>query len=195
MAEQIEFEEVESGNSGASEDARENTQFSEEVGNEKEWIHCYVVFSEEISLEDGEKLISEKVLGGKEINLQRRDESGHAIVVILNRTDYEKALELSQVQSIQVMQEAELMTSDSSEMEESISTETDAYEEEVRESDTQIFSNEYETETLTTEVGTEYTIDEQRSFLGNHVKGIRLTIIVVIILIVTIVFIQQKRRW
>ena len=46
--------------------------------------HIYVVFSDDISIENGIELIEDEVLSGEELDVRRQDESGHAIVCVVS---------------------------------------------------------------------------------------------------------------
>lgn len=194
MANQIRFEEVESGNSSAAESRNEVTETTEKISEQKSEIHSYLVFSDSISVEDGIKLIRRELSDGDGLKIEREDTGGNAVVVILKKEQYDQAAKLPEVKSITVMKEAELTTDalpkDTPEESESIEAEnsepwTVMTEEAV---------TEYE---MTTESGTESTMDMPKDFTGSN--GNRMTIlaitIVVICVIVLIVYMQQKKRW
>lgn len=211
MSEQVEFEKVESGNSGASESLRGVVELPESVWERNNEMHCYVVFSEGISVEDGKELISEQVLEGRDPDIHRTDYGGNAIVVILTQEQYQKTSELSEVESITVIEEVELtedtLSENTSEENESIEVNQDtseaneweteqlADEYETEELTTEILDDEYETEELTTENLAESMADSSNSFFENHIKGIRMVTIVVILIVLLVTYVQQKRRW
>lgn len=64
--------------------------------------HVYVVFSENISIENGIKLIEDSVLGGEKLDVTRQDETGHAIVCIVNSAQREAIEKLSEVERVKV---------------------------------------------------------------------------------------------
>lgn len=192
MANQIRFEEVESGNSSAAESRNEVIETTEKISEQKSEIHSYLVFSDSISIEDGIKLIRQEVSDGDALKIEREDTGGNAIVVILKKEQYDQAAKLPEVKSITAMEEAELTTDalpkDTPEESESI---------EVGNSEsgtvmTEETVTEYE---MTTESSTESTLDVQKNFTGSNRMTIRAITIVVICVIVLIVYMQQKKRW
>lgn len=192
MANQIRFEEVESGNSGAAESRNEVIETTEKISEQKSEIHSYLVFSDSISVEDGIKLIRQEVSDGDDLKIEREDTGGNAVVVILKKEQYDQAAKLPEVKSITAMEEAELTTDalpkDTPEESESI---------EVGNSEsgtvmTEETVTEYE---MTTESGTESTLDVQNDFTGSNRMTILAITIVVICVIVLIVYMQQKKRW
>lgn len=194
MANQIRFEEVESGNSSAAESRNEVTETTEKISEQKSEIHSYLVFSDSISVEDGIKLIRRELSDGDGLKIEREDTGGNAVVVILKKKQYDQAAKLPEVKSITAMKEAELTTDalpkDTPEESESI----EADNSEPWTVMTEEAVTEYE---MTTESGTESTMDMPKDFTGSN--GNRMTIlaitIVVICVIVLIVYMQQKKRW
>lgn len=194
MANQIRFEEVESGNSSAAESRNEVTETTEKISEQKSEIHSYLVFSDSISVEDGIKLIRRELSDGDGLKIEREDTGGNAVVVILKKEQYDQAAKLPEVKSITAMKEAELTTDalpkDTPEESESI----EADNSEPWTVMTEEAVTEYE---MTTESGTESTMDMPKDFTGSN--GNRMTIlaitIVVICVIVLIVYMQQKKRW
>ncbi|MDY5882265.1 MAG: hypothetical protein SPJ65_02925 [Roseburia sp.] len=192
MANQIRFEEVESGNSSAAESRNEVIETTEKISEQKSEIHSYLVFSDSISIEDGIKLIRQEVSDGDDLKIEREDTGGNAIVVILKKEQYDQAAKLSEVKSITAMEEAELTTDalpkDTPEESESIEAENS----ESLTVMTEEAVTEYE---MTTESGTESTLDVQNDFTGSNRMTILAITIVVICVIVLIVYMQQKKRW
>lgn len=188
MAEQIGFEEVESGNSNAAESRNEVTETLENTSEQSSEIHSYLVFADTISIEDGIEQIRQELPDGAGLKVEREDTGGNAIVVILTREQYERASELPEVKSVTAMEEAELTTDalpeDTPEESESI---------EAEDSESETAATEYET----TEYGmtTDSTLDVQKDFTGNNIKTIRIITIVVICVVLLIVYMQQKKRW
>lgn len=192
MAEQIGFEEVESGNSNAAELRNEVTETTENTSGQKSEIHSYLVFADTISIEDGVEQIRQKLPDGAGLKVEREDTGGNAIVVILTKEQYDQALKLPEVKSITVMEEAELTTDA---LPEDTPEESESIEAENSESET--VATEYETTEyeMTTESSTEHTLDVQQDFTGSNIKTIRIITIVVICAVLLIVYMQQKKRW
>ncbi len=192
MANQIRFEEVESGNSSAAESRNEVIETTEKISEQKSEIHSYLVFSDSISIEDGIKLIRQEVSDGDDLKIEREDTGGNAVVVILKKEQYDQAAKLPEVKSITAMEEAELTTDalpkDTPEESESIEAENS----ESLTVMTEEAVTEYE---MTTESGTESTLDVQNDFTGSNRMTILAITIVVICVIVLIVYMQQKKRW
>lgn len=192
MANQIRFEEVESGNSGAAESRNEVIETTEKISEQKSEIHSYLVFSDSISVEDGIKLIRRELSDGDDLKIEREDTGGNAVVVILKKEQYDQAAKLPEVKSITAMEEAELTTDalpkDTPEESESIEVENS----ESLTVMTEEAVTEYE---MTTESGTESTLDVQNDFTGSNRMTILAITIVVICVIVLIVYMQQKKRW
>ena len=63
-------------------------------------LHIYIVFSEEISIEDGIKTIESTVLSGDALEVSRSDEAGHAIVAIVSPSRKKQIEDLSIVKKI-----------------------------------------------------------------------------------------------
>ena len=192
MAEEIEFEEVGSGNSCAADSRNEMTEAGESTSRQTSEIHSYVVFTDAISIEDGVKQLRQELPDGTSLKIEREDTGGHAIVVILTREQYDQALTLPEVKSITVMEEAELTTDalpeHTSEVSDSIETEN---------SESEMFTSEYEAieyETMT-ESGTESTLQVSKDITGTNLKLTRIITIVVICVVLLIVYMQQKKRW
>ena len=192
MANQIRFEEVESGNSNAAESRNEVIETTEKISEQKSEIHSYLVFSDSISIEDGIKLIRRELSDGDGLKIEREDTGGNAVVVILKKEQYDQAAKLPEVKSITAMEEAELTTDalpkDTPEESESIEAENSESWTVV----TEEAVTEYE---VTTESGTESTLDAQNDFTGSNRMTILAITIVVICVIVLIVYMQQKKRW
>ncbi len=192
MANQIRFEEVESGNSSAAESRNEVIETTEKVSEQKSEIHSYLVFSDSISIEDGIKLIRRELSDGDGIKIEREDTGGNAVVVILKKEQYDQAAKLPEVKSITAMEEAELTTDD---LPKDTPEESESIEVENSEPWT-VMTEETATEyEMTTESGTESTMDMQNDFTGSKRMTILAITIVVICVIVLIVYMQQKKRW
>ena len=192
MANQIRFEEVESGNSSAAESRNEVIETTEKISEQKSEIHSYLVFSDSISIEDGIKLIRRELSDGDGIKIEREDTGGNAVVVILKKEQYDQAAKLPEVKSITAMEEAELTTDD---LPKDTPEESESIEVENSEPWT-VMTEETATEyEMTTESGTESTMDMQNDFTGSKRMTILAITIVVICVIVLIVYMQQKKRW
>ena len=192
MANQIRFEEVESGNSSAAESRNEVIETTENISEQKSEIHSYLVFSDSISIEDGIKLIRRELSDGDGIKIEREDTGGNAVVVILKKEQYDQAAKLPEVKSIAAMKEAELTTDDlpKDTPEESESIEVENSEPWTVMTEEAVTENE-----MTTEGCTESTMDKQNDFTGSNRMTILAITIVVICVIVLIVYMQQKKRW
>lgn len=192
MANQIRFEEVESGNSSAAESRNEVIETTEKISEQKSEIHSYLVFSDSISIEDGIKLIRRELSDGDGIKIEREDTGGNAVVVILKKEQYDQAAKLPEVKSIAAMKEAELTTDD---LPKDTPEESESIEVENSEPWT-VMTEEAVTEyEMTTEGCTESTMDMQNDFTGSNRMTILAITIVVICVIVLIVYMQQKKRW
>ncbi len=64
--------------------------------------HIYVVFSENITIENGIKLIEDSVLSGEKLDVRRQDETGHAIVCVVNSAQRAAIEKLSEVTRVKV---------------------------------------------------------------------------------------------
>ena len=192
MANQIRFEEVESGNSSAAESRNEVIETTEKISEQKSEIHSYLVFSDSISIEDGIKLIRRELSDGDGLKIERKDTGGNAVVVILKKEQYDQAAKLPEVKSITAMEEAELTTDALSK---DTPEESESIEAENSESWT-VMTEEAVTEyEMTTESGTESTLDVQNDSTGSNRMTILAITIVVICVIVLIAYMQQKKRW
>lgn len=196
MAERIDFEEVESGNSGASETGREVIDVPEDVLDRQDEIHCYLVFSEDVSVEEGIEIVSQKVSNEQELTIERTDTGGNAIVVILTPKQYKEVSELPEVKSIKVIEEAELTENALPEnaSEENESTGVIEKESEVGGLATEYSTEEFETEEMTTESLTGSTTDSQKTYADGNAKELRIVAIVVILIVLLVIYVQQKRR-
>ncbi len=179
MATQICAEEVESGNSGAPESARE-VELPEQETVTGDELHCYVVFVEDCSVKDGIEKIRQQITGGEEISVEREDVTGNAVVVILSPEQYRQMQNLLEVKSIDVTKAAELTENANPE---------NALE---RSEDTEAESDE--TEEMTTESLTLSDADSRQNFIETHVKELRIVTIVVLVIVIVVIYLQQKRR-
>ncbi|WP_408070510.1 hypothetical protein [Butyrivibrio sp. JL13D10] len=64
--------------------------------------HVYVVFSENITIENGIKLIEDNVLSGEKLEVTRQDETGHAIVCVVNTAERRSIEQLTEVERVKV---------------------------------------------------------------------------------------------
>lgn len=107
MAEEIEFTEVESGNSGPETGlpVPEETEAEYEPG---EMVHVYLVFDEETSIEEGIRLVEQQVLSGSKLDVRREDTTGNAVVAVMTREQQQQAEKLPEVESAEIDEAAEL---------------------------------------------------------------------------------------
>jgi hypothetical protein len=68
--------------------------------------HIYIIFSKNISIENGIKLIEDEVLSGEKLDVRRQDESGHAIVCVVNSAQRKAIENLADVERVKVQEAA-----------------------------------------------------------------------------------------
>lgn len=121
---QVEFSEVEDSIIKDSMDGDLNkTIIEKDVENESknssnETSHIYISFQKNISLDEGISLIENQILEGQTLNVSRRDETGNAVVAIIDSSYVNSIKQLSQVSFVKIDSGAQVnSTTDSSKSE------------------------------------------------------------------------------
>lgn len=101
------FEKVERGVSSGTFKDDNRLKLEKSVGcstSETGREHIYIVFSEDISIENGIETIESRVLSGDVLEVSRFDVRGHAAVAIVSTSQIKKIEELPIVKRVKVME-------------------------------------------------------------------------------------------
>ena len=152
--------------------------------------HIYVVFSDDISIENGIELIEDEVLSGEELDVRRQDESGHAIVCVVNSKQRAAISKKDYVLRVKVEGAAVPMTEnsegDASETDES----TEAEEPEAVESAEAVESTEAEESTEASSVVSDDHVPAQNDI--SSFNGITIAAVLVLAAVCIAFFLRKK---
>ncbi len=75
--------------------------------------HVYIVFSEEISIENGIEIIKQQVLSGAEPDIRRIDDAGHAAVLVVTTSQRQQIETLDEVVKVKINEAADVLKKNS----------------------------------------------------------------------------------
>jgi len=132
--------------------------------------HIYIVFSDDVTIQEGITAIEEQVLSGESLDVSREDESGHAVVAIVTKDQRIEIEQLNVVKRVKVNEAAEVKESGDSSSNASKSTSIQQEDEsdvkvsaETTESSTENSAVQNSSAYSTSEVSAEYIQEENTS--------------------------------
>ncbi|SFN51451.1 hypothetical protein SAMN04487831_101503 [Pseudobutyrivibrio sp. UC1225] len=155
-------------------------------------VHAYIVFTNDISIDEGIGTIEEKVCNGQTLKVTRRDDSGNAVVAVISQAEAKSIEQLSQVSSVKIDTGVETTNTDKKKdaTNETVETENKTEEktdEKVEAQETEETSNTDSQSVISNDITSETTTEVQDNNLDTSIKtGVTFPIVIAALLAVAI---------
>ncbi|SHI60392.1 hypothetical protein [Pseudobutyrivibrio xylanivorans] len=164
-------------------------------------VHAYIVFTNEISINQGIAIIEEKVCKGQTLQVNRKDDTSNAIVAVVSNSEAKTIEQLSEVSLVKIDKGAQITNTEGKKDETEETTNLDETQENIEKEHTKDSSN---TESQANEsveddvITSETTAEVQENNLDTSIRpGVNLPIAIAVLLGIVVligIFINKSNR-